>query len=299
MMPVEKLPIKGFVKKILTLSKTPMSPTQIWAYACEHDLDKESAMTTQTPVRSIATFLLRDVVKKNSIFQQVFYKPARYGLKNMVYSDDSIEESFETPQPIKKKSERREINLHPVLVEYVHDNSHFKCHCKTIDAATAHSDKHGENKWRYPDIVGVHFAFEDVKSDNVLCLIKQVKQPTMTLYSFELKLNVTLGNAREYYFQAISNSSWSNEGYLVAGAIEEDAFEELSSLNQSFGIGVILLNEGNPEDSQIIYPARYNEKLDINAINRLSLNKDFNSFMDRINKDVTNKEINPLGYDSI
>ncbi|MPM75492.1 hypothetical protein SDC9_122485 [bioreactor metagenome] len=45
-MAAQKLPIKDFVKKILTLTKTPMSPTQIWTYACEHDLDKESAMTT-------------------------------------------------------------------------------------------------------------------------------------------------------------------------------------------------------------------------------------------------------------
>lgn len=42
------------------------------------------------------------------------------------------------------------------------------------------------------------------------------------LYSFELKKSLNKGNYREAYFQAVSNSSWAHEGYLVASEIKQD-----------------------------------------------------------------------------
>jgi hypothetical protein len=37
-----------------------------------------------------------------------------------------------------------------------------------------------------------------------------------------MKKNLNFTNLREYYFQAVSNSSWANEGYIVALDIDED-----------------------------------------------------------------------------
>lgn len=45
-------------------------------------------------------------------------------------------------------------------------------------------------------------------------------------------------------FQAVSNSSWANEGYLVVlQEIDSEVLSELRRLNQSFGIGVIKLEK--------------------------------------------------------
>lgn len=40
------------------------------------------------------------------------------------------------------------------------------------------------------------------------------------LWSFEVKLKLTRGDVREAWFQTVSNSSWANQGYLVAAEVE-------------------------------------------------------------------------------
>lgn len=62
-----------------------------------------------------------------------------------------------------------------------------------------------------------------------------------------MKKTLNFTNLREYYFQAVSNSSWANEGYIVALDIDEDDsfLAELKRLNNAFGIGVIKLNDEN------------------------------------------------------
>src|SRR5258707_14769867 len=42
------------------------------------------------------------------------------------------------------------------------------------------------------------------------------------LYSFEIKKSLSFANLREAFFQAVSNSSWSQEGYLVAAELSSD-----------------------------------------------------------------------------
>lgn len=81
------------------------------------------------------------------------------------------------------------------------------------------------------------------------------------MFSFELKVKLTFTNLREYYFQAVSNSSWANEGYLVVLEIENDPLlnDELRRLNNSFGIGIIVLNPSEIEESEILFPAREKE----------------------------------------
>ncbi len=55
----------------------------------------------------------------------------------------------------------------------------------------------------------------------------------------------------------MSNSSWANEGYLVATSIStNEVEEELRMLSAFHGIGVILLNPENPTESEILFPAQ-------------------------------------------
>ena len=86
---------------------------------------------------------------------------------------------------------------------------------------------------------------------------------------------------KQYYFQALSNSSWANYGYLVAFEINVDLFEEMERLNNAFGIGIIHMQAN---ESRILFPARKNQ-LDYVTIEKLNnLNKDFNTFIAKLSK---------------
>lgn len=58
-------------------------------------------------------------------------------------------------------------------------------------------------------------------------------------------------------FQALSNSSWANYGYLVVFDINEDVMEEMERLNRSFGIGIIKLSPYS-DDTTELFSARKN-----------------------------------------
>jgi hypothetical protein len=119
------------------------------------------------------------------------------------------------------------------------------------------------------------------------------------LFSFELKVSIDVSNLREYYFQAVSNSSWANEGYLVALKIDEEVIEEIRRLANSFGIGLIKLDAENIEEGQIIVPATNKKQLDIDAMDRLaSENKDFANFLQNIIDDNKIKKVNSK-YDKV
>lgn len=75
--------------------------------------------------------------------------------------------------------------------------------------------------WTHPYIVGVHFPFKEY-DDRTLKFIEALRESPYTISSFEMKKSVDTSHLREYYFQAISNSSWANEGYLIAESISRD-----------------------------------------------------------------------------
>src|SRR5690606_39510748 len=83
------------------------------------------------------------------------------------------------------------------------------------------------------------------------------------LWSFDAKLLINRSNARECFFQAVSNSSWANFGYLVAAEIEgQDTLKELRMLFAAHGIGLIKLDTENPVDSQVLIPARERDEIE-------------------------------------
>ncbi|WP_346350276.1 hypothetical protein [Spiroplasma endosymbiont of Calodromius spilotus] len=113
-----------------------------------------------------------------------------------------------------------ERDLHSVVVKFLH-NSAFNISSKTIFHELSSKKVSGKNKWLHPDIVGVHFPFNDF-SKKTLKLQKEYLGALKTkFYSFELKKELSFANLRESYFQAVSNSSWANEGYLVTLKISE------------------------------------------------------------------------------
>ncbi|GAA8023061.1 hypothetical protein HpBT081_15120 [Helicobacter pylori] len=102
------------------------------------------------------------------------------------------------------------------------------------------------------------------------------------LVSFELKREISVHNCRECYFQAISNSSWANEGYLVGHHINTHdlkLMDLLKRLHGSFGIGVIDLRT-DEDKSAILLNAKYKEKIDYTVALELSeKNEKFSAFL--------------------
>lgn len=194
----------------------------------------------------------------------------------------------------------KEFDLHPFLVKFALER--FNVFCKTINAVKIKNRGNKINKWSNPDIAGVNFVLLSLNNLFQSEVEKQgiISNKVAQFYSFELKLKIDRSNLTECYFQAVSNSSWANFGYLVVGDLDKDnAFiSNLVRLNSGYGIGVIHLNLSNPENSEIIVSAREKEAVDINFMNFLSnINKDFYDFVKNVKKVIRNKQIISSAFD--
>lgn len=165
--------------------------------------------------------------------------------------------------------------MYPLLSLYLWEE--FGVYSKRIDEKRS-SNKRGPNgnRWLYPDVVGM----EDLGAEwhqEVRDCVNQYSDKRTKLWSFEAKLLINRSNVRECYFQAVSNSSWANFGYLVAAEIEgQDTLKELRMLFAAHGIGLIKLDADNPADSQVLIPARERDEIDWDMANRLATeNRDF------------------------
>ncbi len=165
--------------------------------------------------------------------------------------------------------------MYPLLSLYLWEE--FGVYSKRIDEKRS-SNKRGPNgnRWLYPDVVGM----EDLGAEwhqEVRDCVNQYSDKRTKLWSFEAKLLLNRSNVRECYFQAVSNSSWANFGYLVAAEIEgQDTLKELRMLFAAHGIGLIKLDADNPAESQVLIPARERDEIDWDMANRLATeNRDF------------------------
>ena len=203
--------------------------------------------------------------------------------QNLTFSDAASEVK-------QAKSAFDERDLHPLLANFVGLSPNFNARVKTIHESSIKSKK-GRDKWLYPDIVGVSFEYESYEDSVLNFAAKFVKIP-LKIYSFEMKKYLSIANLREYYFQAVSNSSWANEGYLVALDIDEsdeELMELIGSLNSSFGIGVLSLDSENLAQSKILAQPKFRANLDFNIINELcKKNPHFNKFLETV-KDYDSK----------
>lgn len=220
----------------------------------------------------------------NSTFVIVSRKPTLFGLRGKNYSNCGNDKDLESEEiEYKENIKFSERDLHPLLAKYLYDSEDFNLLSKTIKHESSVKNKKGQDRWQYSDMVGVYFAITDNFKDNTKRLVKNINLSKFKLYSFEIKIKLDFSNLKEAYFQAVSNSSWANKGYLVALHIEKEVKDEIKRLNQSFGIGLIELNTETLE-SKIIYESKTREELDIDTIDILiEKNPDFKNFIDVIN----------------
>jgi hypothetical protein len=280
------------------------------AYPTESKEKMDRSRATVNPIDSIEKLISqlaaeiwgasRSIKRKDPNFEITGDRPARYGYLNptsittindaQTTSEDSDDEndtasnkssfpglkSSATPDNSFKESE-----LYPLLGTFLFRE--FHAHSMRINEATSSNSKGPKgNKWLHPDLVAIRsLTFDwDAKTKE---LASKTNASVGVLYSFEVKKSLKLSNIREAYFQAVSNSSWSNFGYLVTAEIDEDAQNEARILAGTHGIGLIVLKRDQVNESFIAIPARERTTLDWDGINRiLKENKDFKLFIEEI-----------------
>lgn len=200
-------------------------------------------------------------------------------LNEVVPSADELKKSPKT----KTYGER---DLHMLLSSYLKSTEVYP---KTIFHESSKNSKDNHQKWIHPDMVGINFLnLQTTVAQNFLNVVNRAD--TFKISSYELKREINTDyDLKKTFFQAVSNSSWANYGYLVAFEISDSLKEEMERLNQSFGIGIIELNP-NPFESKILFQAKYKE-LDFKTIDKLSkINPDFELFIEKIEKLLTADE---------
>lgn len=187
-----------------------------------------------------------------------------------------------------------EHDLYPILIEYLANELHLNC--LRIDEKKS-SNRRGTNgnQWLHPDLVAMQ-ALDQHWNNSIRTCVKLGSGQNVLLWSFEVKKTIDTSNLRSSFFQAVSNSSWANEGYLVAASIAPSStlMEELKMLSTLHGIGFILLNTENPSESDILLPARRKQNVDWQSVNRIVVeNADFKNFIDLVSMYYQTGQIRP------
>ena len=183
----------------------------------------------------------------------------------------------EETKVLSKSLEYDERKLHKLFCSFLKTRNIY---AKTIFHEKSSAKVDSSQKWVHPDIIGVEF--EDF-NDATLSLLKATEpKESFHVFSYELKKKIESDyQLKQYYFQALSNSSWANYGYLVAFEINENLMDEMARLNNAFGIGIIQMQA---TDSKILFQAK-KKQLDYVTIEKLnSINKDFNIFISKLSK---------------
>jgi hypothetical protein len=252
----------------------------------------------KTPKKTISAQLGRFIRKNDTRVKRVKVKGGSYLYYLSKYEQElNVEEvasSVESSAVVEKSKNKiyQERDLHPLLSSYLKNQNIYS---KTIFHETSKNSSDNHQKWIHPDMIGIKFL--RLSSTITNALIKTLKkEDTFKITSYEVKREINTDyELKKAYFQAVSNSSWANYGYLVAFDISTSLSEEIERLNQSFGIGVIEIGS-NPYESKILFPSKYKE-LDFKTIDKLcKINKSFESFIGLVKKTISA----PDGYvDSI
>ncbi|EMH23296.1 COG2958 family protein [Helicobacter pylori] len=261
----------------------PISPTEVYDKAKE--LFEKGEITNMfdyggnTPHQSVSAFIYTALNKGEELpFLKAQEKPVLIALK------DAAKEPVLNMEKISVPSAKivHERDLHPFLTYMAYYNENLKCYTKTIFHEESVKSPKGTDRWLYPDMVGVRFLHAELSNENLIAFSKKFDTLPVKLVSFELKKEISVNNCREYYFQAISNSSWANEGYLVGRHIDTQnpqLMDLLKRLHASFGIGVIDLRV-DEDKSAILLNAKYKEKIDYTMAQELSeKNPKFSGFL--------------------
>ncbi|GHR21644.1 hypothetical protein VN0448_10760 [Helicobacter pylori] len=273
----------GIIQSVLEVIKEPIKVTEIYHKAQElfekGEIESMFDHGGNTPDQSVNAAIYTALKKGEDLpFLKAQENPTLIALKSAPKEPVSSAQKSSAPG-VKIVHER---NLHPFLTYMACHNENLKCYTKTIFHEESLKSPKGMNRWLYPDMVGVRFLHAELSNENLIAFSKKFDTLPVKLVSFELKKEISVNNCRECYFQAISNSSWANEGYLVGHHIDTHdpkLMDLLKRLHASFGIGVIDLRT-DEDKSAILLNAKYKEKIDYTVALELSeKNKEFSGFL--------------------
>jgi hypothetical protein len=217
-------------------------------------------------------------------------KKIREDAENLVFDtnnnfneDEEIELEIEEKhiQSIPSAKILSEAELYPLLIDFL--KTEYKLYCQRIDEKRSKNQRGaGGNQWLHPDIVAMQ-AIDKEWHELVRTCVQEGEGRRVRLWSFEVKKELNSSNVRSSFFQAVSNSSWANEGYLVTISITDNIEQELRMLSALHGIGVILLNTENISESEIFLPAKSRPEIDWQSVNRIVVeNDDFKDYIELV-----------------
>lgn len=290
----DKLGFLDLAVHAMKIVNRPMTTTQLWDFILINKLHhrlytfdvQKNKFSGKTPSATFAT-----IISQNKHFFEAIpdTKPKQYILKSQKDILNSQQTKLEVTKNLDQNTHRlakyHERELHPVLTYFLKSDKYFQAYSKTIFHEVSPKGAKGEDKWLYPDMVAVYFEYANYQKNHVLDFITKFNKPPIKIYSFEIKKELNFSNYKESFFQAVSNSSWANEGYLVAAQILPDGqfIEALKKLSQSFGIGIIELNRHNVKQSKILSPAKFKEMMDYSVVDELAnKNDNFSQFLKTI-----------------
>lgn len=302
-----KYTVLDFAEEMLSDAERPLLYQEIWEKGAHTEAARKLGLKTKTPDRTVGSRLFIDVRDNpKSRFIKVGSNPARFFLarrRNELSESiirDLAESEDQKPLDVARYHERQ---LHPLMSYFAYTNTDFNkgrpIYTKTI--FHEHTQKNGLNEWVHPDMVGFYIPIGDWNS-HLLEFNRITDSKAILLYSFELKKRIDRSNYRASFFQAVSNSSWAHEGYLVAAQLkgDDDLYSELERLSTAFGIGIIVLDLEDLDASRVLFAARRRDTLDWELMNKLcEQNPDFESFLDDVTKDYRVSTIHREQYDPI
>ncbi|GAA8115835.1 COG2958 family protein [Helicobacter pylori] len=277
----------GIIQSVLEITG-PIKVTEIYDRAKElfekGEIAKMFDYGGNTPHQSVSSYIYTALSKGEEVpFLKVQEAPVLIALKSAAKEPVLNIEKISAPSAkIAHNKIMHERDLHPFLTYMAFGNENLKCYTKTIFHEESSKSPKGMDRWLYPDMVGVRFLHAELSNENLIAFSKKFDTLPVKLVSFELKKEISVHNCRECYFQAISNSSWANEGYLVGHHIDTynpKLMDLLKRLHASFGIGVIDLRT-DEDKSAILLNAKYKEKIDYTVASELSeKNEKFSGFL--------------------
>ncbi len=284
------------VKEAILKSLEDINRTTNYLEVCNHIIENKyiDFGTAKTPEATVSA-LLGDFIRYGDSrvkrIKETGGKYSYYLTKNEenISIDiliNTLEKDVEEPKKTGKVKTYEERDLHKLLSSYLKNTSIYS---KTIFHEQSTFGKDSNQIWTHPDMVGIRFLNLHTKaSQNFLKSINRMD--TFKISSYELKREINSDSElKKAFFQAVSNSSWANYGYLVAFEFSDSLMEEMERLNQSFGIGVIKLN-ANPYKSKVLFQAKYRD-LDFKTIDKLcKINKEFEQFIEQTEKLMTAEE---------
>ena len=268
--------IKEAILKVLEEQKSALTYMEVHDKINEHNyIDWSNAKTPSDTVGAQLGHFIRQNdtrVKRVKGKKGFEYYLSKY--ENELNLSEIIEKETETKKVIKSKV-YQERDLHRLLSSYLKSQDTYS---KTIFHEKSANSKDDHQKWIHPDMIGINFLNLKNKSSNALMKVIN-KSDAFNLISYEIKKEIKSDyELKKCFFQAVSNSSWANYGYLVAFDISKNLMDEMERLSQSFGIGIIELS-ANPYESKILFSADFKE-LDFKTIDKLcEINKDFEKFI--------------------